>query len=143
MLGRLATWLRLLGHDVTYDRDMDDYQLIRHAGEEGRIIITRDTGIIRRKSARNCIFIASDHVAEQLAELKQVLGPVERFSRTRCPRCNGELEYMDKTESVRELVPDYIYHAYERFQQCGSCGKIYWEGSHYRHMKKTLQQVLQ
>ena len=141
MLGRLATWLRLLGHDVLYDRNMDDRQLIRHAQEQERTIITRDTGIARRKTARTCIFITTDHVNDQLAEMKQLLGHCEK-PRGRCTRCNGVLECTDKTEDIRESVPDYIYHTHERFLRCSACAKIYWEGSHYLHMKEMIQQAL-
>jgi uncharacterized protein with PIN domain len=140
MLGRLATWLRLLGHDVLYDRDMDDRQLIRRAQEQERTIITRDTGIARRKVARACIFITSDRVIDQLAEMRQLIGQTEK-PRGRCTRCNSELEYIDKSEDVRESVPDYIYHTHERFLRCSACAKMYWEGSHYLHMKEILQQV--
>lgn len=140
MLGRLATWLRLLGHDVRYDRNMDDRQLIRHAQEEGRTIITRDTGIAQRKAARTCLFITTDRVVDQLAEMKQLLGHSEK-PLGRCTHCNSELECIDKTEDIRESVPDYIYHAHERFRRCSTCAKIYWEGSHYLRMKETLQQV--
>jgi len=142
MLGRLATWLRLLGHDVLYDRNMDDRQLIRRAQEQERTIITRDTGIARRKAVRNCIFITSDRVVDQLAEMKQLLGSIDKPLRCRCAQCNGKLEYIDKAEDIKESIPDYIYHAHERFLQCGTCAKVYWEGSHYRHIKETLQQAL-
>lgn len=141
MLGRLAIWLRLLGHDVLYDRNMNDRQLIRHAQEQERMIITRDTGIARRKTARTCIFITADRVIDQLAEMKHLLGQSER-PRGRCTRCNGELECIDKTEDIRESVPDYIYHTHELFLRCSTCAKIYWEGSHYLHMKEVLQQAL-
>ena len=142
MLGRLATWLRLLGHDVLYARNLADRRLIRLAQEEGRTIITRDTGIVRQKSARKCIFISSDHVINQLAEMKQLLEPVENPLPRRCARCNSELESVDKAENIQDCVPDYIYHTHHRFQRCRTCGKVYWEGSHYRHMKETVQQAL-
>ncbi|NJD57633.1 MAG: hypothetical protein FIA94_14685 [Nitrospirae bacterium] len=142
MLGRLATWLRLLGHDVLYDRNMDDRRLIRYAREQGRMIITRDTGLVRRKAARDCIFIASDRIIDQLKEMKQLLCSMDRPLRGRCTRCNGELECVGKTDEIRDSVPDYVYHAHDRFLRCTTCAQIYWEGSHYRQMKRTLQQVL-
>jgi len=142
MLGRLATWLRLLGHDVLYDRSMEDRHLIRRAQEEERTIITRDTGIARRKAARHCIFITSDHVTDQLVEMKHLLGSSLRPLRGRCTQCNGELASADKAEDIRERVPDYIYHTHAHFLRCRKCAKVYWEGSHYRHMKEILQQVL-
>ena len=141
MLGRLATWLRLLGHDVLYDRGMDDRQLIRRAQEEERMIITRDTGVLRRKAARHCIFIASDHITDQLAEMRQMLSGSDRPLRGRCTLCNSELAPADP-EDIREQVPDYIYHTHTHFLRCRKCAKVYWEGSHHRHMKEILQQVL-
>ncbi len=142
MLGRLATWLRLLGHDVIYDRRMDDRQLIRRAREEDRMIITRDQGIIHRKAVRHFVFITSDHIADQLAEMKQLLGSGNGLLRSRCTRCNGELYSAEKIEDIRDCVPDYIYHTHAHFLRCSTCEKVYWEGSHYRHLKEVLQQVL-
>ena len=141
MLGRLATWLRLLGHDVLYDRTMDDRKIIRLALEQGRTILTRDTGLARNKAVRDCIFITTDRVAVQLAEMKEMLG-CERMPSGRCARCNGVLDRVDRSDDVRERVPDYIMRRHGRFFQCRICRNVYWEGSHYRHMKETLQQVL-
>lgn len=143
MLGRLATWLRLIGHDVLFDRNMDDRQLIRYAREQERTIITRDTGLARRRAvARYCIFIRSDRVIDQLAEMKQLLCSTDKPLHGRCARCNGELECVEKSDEIGDGIPDYVYHAHDRFLRCSTCAKIYWEGSHYRHMKRTLQQVL-
>lgn len=142
MLGRLVTWLRLLGHDVMYDRSMDDRQLIRRAQQEGRTIITRDTGIARQKAVRHCKFITSDRIIDQLAEMKHMLGGCEIPLRSRCAECNGELACVDKAEDIKECVPDYIYHTHSHFLRCRKCAKVYWEGSHHRHMKEVLQQVL-
>lgn len=142
MLGRLATWLRLLGHDVLYDRSLNDRQILRLAQEQGRTIITRDTGLARNRASRDSIFITSDYVVDQLAEMQRHLGGLNRVLRGRCARCNGELEDRGRTDDIREIVPDYIFHSHEQFLQCRICGKVYWEGSHYRNMKETLQQVL-
>ena len=142
MLGKLATWLRVLGHDVFYDRTMDDRKIIRLALEQERTILTRDTGLARNRAVRDCIFIAGDRVVDQLAEMKERLD-CDRMPSGRCARCNGELERVDRRDDVRERVPDYIMRTHERFLQCCICRNVYWEGSHYRHMKETLQQVLQ
>ena len=142
MLGRLAAWLRLLGYDVLYDSSLNDRQIIRLAREQGRTIITRDTGLIRSKAARGSIFITADHVVDQLSEMQAHLGCLDRVPRGRCVRCNGELESTGRTDDIRELVPDYIFHSHEQFLRCRICGNVYWEGSHYRHMKDTLQQVI-
>ncbi|HPC00814.1 MAG TPA: DUF5615 family PIN-like protein, partial [Syntrophales bacterium] len=45
-LGRLARWLRLLGFDTLYRRDLEDGEIVRAARKEGRIVLTRDRGIL-------------------------------------------------------------------------------------------------
>ena len=51
MLGRLAKWLRILGYDTTYSPHLDDDQLVRQARAEGRLLLTRDTGLARRRGS--------------------------------------------------------------------------------------------
>src|SRR5262249_7005230 len=43
MLGRLARWLRILGHDVVYGPHLHGRGLVSCARREGRVIVTRDT----------------------------------------------------------------------------------------------------
>lgn len=83
MLGRLATWLRILGYDAEYSRAKDDVLLCR-AREEGRILLTRDSGLLRRRSAgvRNPadqpppnLLVHSDHVMEQVRQVTKPSAP--------------------------------------------------------------------
>src|SRR4030042_153616 len=43
MLGKLATWMRLLGCDVEYFPKISDEDLVERAFRTGRVILTRDT----------------------------------------------------------------------------------------------------
>ena len=52
MLGRLATWLRILGYDTLYFRDADDGRLVTLARREERILFTRDTRLLARRRDR-------------------------------------------------------------------------------------------
>src|ERR1700726_4335696 len=47
MLGGLARWLRAAGYDASWQANIDDWDLIRLAQREGRILLTSDTGILR------------------------------------------------------------------------------------------------
>ena len=47
MLGRLARWLRVLGYDTSYDTTLADPVLVRLAGEEARILLTRDRHLLK------------------------------------------------------------------------------------------------
>jgi len=45
-LGRLAAYLRMLGFDTWYERGADDPQLAAVASVEGRVLLTRDVGLL-------------------------------------------------------------------------------------------------
>jgi uncharacterized protein with PIN domain len=57
MLGKLATWLRLLGCDVEYLPAISDEDLVEMASRSGRVILTRDLQLIRRRKARDNHFL--------------------------------------------------------------------------------------
>src|SRR5262245_1147210 len=47
MLGSLARWLRAAGYDACWQEGIDDWDLIRLARDQGRILLSCDTGIFR------------------------------------------------------------------------------------------------
>jgi hypothetical protein len=47
MLGRLAGWLRAIGHDTAYEPAAEDGDLVRRAWQERRILLTRDRRLPR------------------------------------------------------------------------------------------------
>ena len=142
MLGRLARWLRLLGYDTFYKRDITDAELIRIAKQDHRLILTRDREIFR-KVKDQCIFIHSELVLEQLRQVLSLLNEkgerLEPFSR--CVNCNTSLEEIKK-EEVSGLVPDHIYATIPRFVMCPACKKIYWRGSHEKRIKELLGELI-
>jgi uncharacterized protein with PIN domain len=142
MLGRLAKWLRILGFDVLYYTDVEDRQVIRIAAEQGRIILTRDVGLLKNKGARNAIFITSDNVQEQLRELEGRLRFDEAEPSGRCAVCNGMLIAVDEKERVKEAVPDFIFHSINEFLRCSVCDKVYWRGSHQEEFRKRIREIL-
>jgi len=88
------------------------------------------------------VFIRSDHAFEQLLEMKYILdfsGP-ERGER--CIVCNGALQTVADREELKDLLPDYVYHNFYSFTRCDSCGKVYWEGSHYKNIRERLREIL-
>ena len=42
MLGSMAKWLRILGYDTKYVKNMKDEEIAKIAREEERILLTRD-----------------------------------------------------------------------------------------------------
>jgi hypothetical protein len=141
MLGRLATWLRILGYDTEYFRGTDT-ALIERAREDGRILLTRDSGLLRRRRMPPHLFVLSDHVMEQL---RQVMGAFHLTpadpSEGRCPRCNAVVEPRTKAE-VAGRVPEFVWSHQEAFWGCPSCGRVYWAGSHRQRMNETIRKLI-
>ena len=140
MLGRLATWLRILGYDAAYSRD-EDAALVETAEREGRILLTRDTGILRRRGLPPHLFVKSDRVMEQVRQVVAAFHlradiPTAR----RCPRCNVFLETRDKAETAGR-VPEFVWSRHDTFWGCPACERIYWAGSHRRRMEETIRSL--
>ena len=48
MLGKVTRWLRMLGQDVEYHRNLNDDKLILIAAKENRVLLTRDLNLCSR-----------------------------------------------------------------------------------------------
>lgn len=137
-LGKLARWLRLLGFDTFYRNDLDDPEIVEIAATEERTILTRDGGIMKRRAATRGYLVQSTDPQEQLREvldyyqLREQLQPFHR-----CLVCNGLLAQVEKATILDQLEPKTIRY-YDNFFQCATCGKIYWQGTHYERMQGFL-----
>ena len=142
MLGRLARWLRILGHDVVYDSSISDNDLIARAIREHRIILTMDRKLTERESAKNSLLIESPSYKEQL---KQVITHYNIDYKsgifTRCLVCNSLLASIEK-EKIKDKVPPYVYSTQDEFDICQQCGRIYWSGTHRTKMLEMLDRIL-
>ncbi|HSL22960.1 MAG TPA: Mut7-C RNAse domain-containing protein [Vicinamibacterales bacterium] len=130
-LGRLAAYLRLAGFDTVYEAPWEDAELARRSAEEGRILLTRDRGLLKRSIITRGYFVQSTNSREQFAELVRRfdLRPLMRpFSR--CARCNTPLREVSKTAVLDRLLPrTRLLH--DEFLECTSCRRVYWRGSHH------------
>jgi len=142
MLGRLARWLRLLGHDVAYFRAIRDEELVAFAQREGRRILTRDTRLVQRRAARGTILIHSQVLEEQLEEMLPHLGG--RFSfpaaGARCTVCNEPMRALDRY-LAKSRVPLYVYETQTSFLECLKCRRVYWSATHVRGIRSRLRKV--
>jgi uncharacterized protein len=137
-LGKLATYLRLLGFDTLYQNDFADETLARLGADESRIVLTRDRGVLKRSLVIHGYCVRA---ADPKAQVKEVL---ERFDLagslapfTRCLRCNGLLAPVDKA-AILDQLPRRTREFYEDFYQCAGCKQVYWPGSHVEHMQDIV-----
>ena len=54
--------------------------------------------------------------------------------------CNTALRDVAKAEVLKRL-PQKVRGAYDRFQHCPGCGRIYWEGTHYARLLDLAAQA--
>lgn len=143
MLGRLARWLRFLGFDTVYSPSMTDGALIRIAREEGRIILTRDTRLVKIKGLGRFLLISSNEVLDQLHETIRAFELVRFDHFSRCVACNGALRIIEDKSVVKDSVPEYVFLHHDVFWECEECGKIYWEGSHPQKFREVVRDILE
>ena len=136
MLGKLAKWLRILGYDTLYFRDLEDEQLIGLAEAEGRVLLTGDGEL-----GRYGIFISSDDWREQLRELAGAVGLETAGIFSRCIECNVPLERVGRAE-VEGAVPSYALDTQEEFGRCPECGRIYWKGTHFQNALAEVERLI-
>lgn len=141
-LGRLARYLRQLGFDTLYRNDYRDEVLAQTSADEHRILLTRDRNLLKRSIITHGYFIRAFDPRKQLDEV------INRFDLRaqiipfgRCTRCNGIVERVDKKTIEHQLEPKTRKY-FDTFWRCASCGQIYWEGSHVKHMIKLTEEVL-
>lgn len=141
-LGRLARYLRQFGFDTLYRNDYADDELAHTSASEHRILLTRDRSLLKRSIITHGYFVREFDPRKQLDEV------IRRFDLRnqivpfgRCTRCNGRVEAVNK-DAIEHLLEAKTRQYFDEFWQCTSCGQVYWEGSHVKHMIKLTDEVL-
>jgi len=143
--GKLARWLRMLGYDAVFFEGEDDAYMIDRALKESRVILTRDTQVMKRgviTSGRlKAILIDSDQPEPQVRQVIDTLH-IDFQARpfTVCLECNNPLEERSQ-EEVEERVPPYVFQTQQQYMECPVCHRIYWRGTHWQAMLQKLERL--
>jgi uncharacterized protein with PIN domain len=143
MLGTLAKWLRILGHDTLYGAKDDD-ELLNISQKKKRVLLTRDKNLYERsKNTSPVIYIDSLSLNEQLILVLEKTGIkiIDDELLTRCLLCNTLLVKKTKHE-VKKVVPPYPFQYHEKFWECPKCHRVYWKGSHWINMYGRIQKII-
>jgi hypothetical protein len=141
-LGKLARLLRLLGFDVFYSSHHTDTEIVSASVNEGRIILTRDRGLLKKNIVTHGYWVRSTQPLEQAREILRrfdLAAQVRPFSR--CLVCNGLLVPVDK-EVVRDRIPPKVAAWREEYFICQNCHKLYWRGTHHHKLQNMIESVL-
>ncbi|MHC1610519.1 MAG: DUF5615 family PIN-like protein [Candidatus Methanospirareceae archaeon] len=153
MLGKLSRWLRILGYDTVYAAEIkngdedEDKTILNFAAREARILLTRDKNLAAsaREEGVQCLQIGTAGVMEQLEELLRhniplILEPVP----VRCSECNAKIRKVEASEEDilkdKSYVPQSMIGRRD-FWVCERCGRVYWEGSHWKQMREQLRRL--
>jgi hypothetical protein len=98
--------------------------------------------MLQCKAIKGAVFIRSDHIVDQLLEMKDILDFHGPDLAERCAVCNKILRAVADRDEIKDLVPDYVYHNFNSFMRCSCCEKIYWEGSHYKNIRGRAREIL-
>lgn len=166
MLGSVARKLRIFGFDTLYMAHTNDDEILARGMAEGRVILTADRELFKRmvKAGAPGVLAEGADEFEDLVHIlsKSGIASVDfKSAQPRCATCNGLLEgrtpeqvasmrrerqqkkeHQHQQELPLQHVPgDGILARHSRFFQCASCGKIYWEGGHFRRIGALAKRI--
>ena len=140
-LGKLARLLRLLGFDTNYKNDYSNSELLQLSRQESRVLLSRNASFEKQMNVQ-CFVVTSEDAFLQLKQVVNQFHLKEQFHPfTRCIVCNGILGPVAK-ENVLPLLEKNTAQYFDEFRQCNHCKRVYWKGSHYERMLKTIEHIV-
>lgn len=146
-VGKLARWLRVIGYDTLLFRQKNDNKMIEIAISENRLILTKDTQLMKRRLVTSgklkAMIVKKDDPIMQLKETVKNLS-LDYFFKpfTLCIECNQVLVSRSK-EDVRSVVPPHVFTTQYQYMECPTCHRIYWQGTHWQAMIMKLHDLQQ
>ena len=141
---RRATTKRMLGFDSLYDNRYPDEEIERIAQAQGRIVLTRDRELLKRRSVTHGCYV---HALRPSAQLREIFDRLDLARSVRpfslCLECNTPLHEIEATDKVLRALPASVREHHQRFVACDACGRVFWEGSHWRRMRAMVDGLMQ
>lgn len=139
MLGDVARWLRIMGYDTLYFGDMDDERILTSSAE--RVLLTSDEQLYHRaiKQRIDAFLVSGGTLFEKLRGIVRRYSLSPAMCGSRCTSCNGVLVLASRGQinSSKEVLPPLVGEVWA----CSECGKLYWRGSHWKSIGKTLKEL--
>lgn len=143
MCGGLARWLRVMGMDTSYTPGIEDGALVKHALEEGRVVISGDGKLFERRLFTTGRVIGL-RLPVGLKLLDQLRFAVRELNLSpafpRCTLCNGELDAVGRAD-VGDIVPARSLIWATEYYRCRQCQHVFWEGTHWRRIKSVRDRI--
>jgi uncharacterized protein with PIN domain len=137
-LGGLARLLRMAGFDTLYDNDIGDGDVEAFAGHGGRIALTRDRELLKRRGVLRGCYVRA---LKPEAQLREVFARYGLYAAMRpfslCLACNVPLRPRARA-NVLDRLPPSVRDSHDIFLGCPRCDGVFWQGSHWRRMRTLL-----
>ena len=135
-----------MGYDTSFFGSGDDSRMVAKALAEGRVILTRDTGIMKRRVVTSgrikAILINSEEPEQQIRQVIETLNLDYQFKPfTLCLECNQPLAERSK-DQMKDRVPPYVFKTQNQYMECPACHRIYWRGTHWEAMTRRLKKFM-
>ena len=142
MLGKLAKWLKILGFDTLFFSKIEDSDLLALAQKKGRTLLTRDTELQGRARGIKALFIESENWHDQVEQVLDAFNLRDDIkAHSRCIDCNVRLKNLPK-KRAKNLVTPFVYEHAHSFALCSRCGRVFWQGTHFKNMEYKVEDFL-
>ena len=135
--------MRAAGYEAWWVDGIDDNRLLQEAQKLSATVLTTDSMLMERRILRERI-VPSFWLPPTLSIRNQLARVYREFKLTarapRCMSCGGELVRGDK-EQLRERIPPRTYRWLNDYYLCTRCEKLFWHGTHWQRIVKTLREL--
>jgi uncharacterized protein with PIN domain len=136
-----------MGYDTLFFNGNDDSLMIAQALAEDRVILTRDTGIVKRRLVTSgklkVVLLTSDKPVFQMKQVVETLNlDIYYKPFSICLECNRILVEVSRAQ-VRKQIPPYVLKTQNQYMECPACHRYYWQGTHWQAMKRKLVGLLE
>ena len=140
-LSKVGRWLRFLGHDVVIIKGPLSRELLFSYGDRMFITTSRKWSEWATGVNINNLLVPRHDWRLQLCLVLKRLGLEASLNLRKCVFCGSDLVSINR-ENVKDKIPPAAYaHAYD-FTLCPNCSMVFWKGTHYGGMIRTLRNVI-
>jgi uncharacterized protein len=123
-----------------YDNHFQDDAIVEIGARDGRIVLTRDRALLKRRAVTHGCYV---HALKSEVQLREIVGrldlasqraPAEPVPALQCAaargrqgRCAGPPAAAGCRRAMSDSAPATV------------CGRVFWEGSHWHSMQRVLQ----
>lgn len=140
MVIKLGKYLRILGYDAAWEKQVRTHALIARANAEGRVFVTCNTHLADQYPPADRVLVLAE--TDPACQLQRIVAEFDLDSRaglfSKCIRCNVKLQTVTDPATIRDRVHPNVFIRHKEFFTCPACHTVFWRGSHVRNTCRKL-----